>query len=491
MEIRFENVHKYFGSIHANKGISLTIKSGTVHGIVGENGAGKSTLMKMLAGFISRTSGKILIDGKEVNFQSPAEATAAGIGMLYQEPCDFPGMTVLENFMAGTGKEWKLNESKYRKLLEEKSKILGFSIEADKPVSLLTVGERQQLEIVRLLTIGVKTLILDEPTTGISRKQKEILFKALKKLASEGKTIIIISHKLKDIEAICDKVTVLRNGTVVGEMNAPFDRERLLTMMFGSRPPEIKTETFTPGEILLSMENVYAHGGRAGLKNCSFKAREREIIGLAGLDGSGQEVFLRVAAGLTRPYRGKVKRNKKFFKRRFHKTIFLPASRLEEGLFPSLSLLEHYGIAFFKKYFIIPWNDVRKKGKELIKKFRIKGKLFDRASSLSGGNQQRLLISLINPDTKLLLLEQPTRGLDTESAVWVWEHFKEFTGRGATIIFSSPDLDEIFSVATKILVFFNGKVVLEKRREETTPEEVAAAIAGNIKGSENVEKQNF
>ncbi|WP_022846750.1 MULTISPECIES: ABC transporter ATP-binding protein [unclassified Desulfurobacterium] len=487
MEIRFENVHKYFGSVHANKGISLTVKSGTIHGIVGENGAGKSTLMKMLAGFISKSSGKIFVDGKEVNFQSPAEATEAGIGMLYQEPCDFPGMTVLDNFIAGVSKEWKLDEDRYRKLLEEKSKILGFSIDPDKPVGLLTVGERQQLEIVRLLAIGVKTLILDEPTTGISKEQKKILFEALKKLAAEGKSIIIISHKLKDIEAICNRVTVLRNGKVVGEMDAPFNRERLLTMMFGSKPPEIKTEKLTPGEVLLSFDNVYAHGGRAGLKSCSFEAREKEIIGLAGLEGSGQEVFLRVAAGLTRPYRGKVKRNKKFFKRKFHKTIFLPASRLEEGLFPSLSLLEHYGIAFFKKYFIIPWNEVSKKGKELIKKFRIKGRLFDRAASLSGGNQQRLLISLIDPETKLLLLEQPTRGLDTESAIWVWEHFKEFTNKGATIIFSSPDLDEIFSVATKILVFFNGKVVLEKKREETTPEEVAAAIAGNIKGSERFE----
>lgn len=482
MEIQFENVHKYFGNVHANKGISFTVKAGTIHGLIGENGAGKSTLMKVLAGFISKSSGKIYLDGKEVNFSSPAEATKAGIGMLYQEPSDFPAMSVIENFMIGIAKEWKPDEKKYRKILKEKSEFLRFSIDPDKPVGLLTVGERQQLEIVRLLAVGIKTLILDEPTTGISKKQKEILFNALKQLVKEGKSIILISHKLQDVEAICDRVTVLRSGEIAGKMEKPFDREKLLEMMFGKKPPEIKSEKVVPGETILKFKNVYAHGGRAGLKNLNFEIKEKEIIGLAGLEGSGQEVLLRVAAGLTRPYKGKIRKNRRIFKNKKNEKIFLPASRLEEGLFPSLTLLEHYALGFFKNHFMVPWSKVKEKGGKLIKKFKIKGELNDKASSLSGGNQQRLLISLIKRDTKLLLLEQPTRGLDTESAVWMWEHLKEFTKKNSTIIFSSPELDEIFSVATKIIVFFNGKVVLSKAKEETSKEEVAAAIAGNVKG---------
>ncbi|SNR60480.1 ABC transporter ATP-binding protein [Desulfurobacterium atlanticum] len=484
MEIRFENVHKYFGKVHANKGITFTVKAGTIHGLIGENGAGKSTLMKILAGFISKSSGKIYLDGKEVNFSSPAEATGFGIGMLYQEPCDFPTMTVIENFMVGVSKEWKVDEGKYRKILKEKSEKLGFSIDPDKPVGLLTVGERQQLEIIRLLTLGVKTLILDEPTTGISKKQKETLFNALRQLAKEGKSIILISHKLQDVEVICDRVTVLREGKVAGEMERPFNREKLLEMMFGKKPPEIKDETVVPGETILKFENVYAHGGRAGLKNLNLEIKEKEIIGLAGLEGSGQEVFLRVAAGLIRPYKGKVRKNRKIFRNKLSEKVFLPASRLEEGLFPSLTLLEHYALGFFKNYFIIPWAKAREKGKKLIEKFKIKGSLEDKAASLSGGNQQRLLISLIKKDTKLLLLEQPTRGLDTESSVWMWEHFKEFAKKGSAIVFTSPELDEIFSVATKIVVFFNGRVVLSKPKEETSQEEVAAAIAGNVEGAE-------
>nr|WP_289510073.1 ATP-binding cassette domain-containing protein [Desulfovulcanus ferrireducens] len=484
MEIKLKNIHKYYGPVHANREINITIHSHSIHGILGENGAGKSTLMKILAGFTSRSKGQIFINGKEVDYRSPAEATSLGIGMLYQDPQDFPSMTVLDNFILGLNSSWHINRHHYKTLFEKTAGELGFKINPETPVSGLTVGERQQLEIIRLLAIGVEVLILDEPTTGISSEQKGVLFKALKRLARSGKSIIIVSHKLEDIEVLCHRVTILREGRVAGEMEAPFDTSKLLTLMFGSRPPAQTPSCFKTGSTFMALENVSASGGRSGLHDCSLEVRQGEIVGLAGLEGSGQEVFLRLAAGLVSPAKGRIILNDKDITGKNHAFLrkqgicFLPSSRLEEGLFADLSLAEHYAIAFHKNSFFVPWNLVHQTSSQLIKHFRIKGTANDKASALSGGNQQRLLLSLIPSSTKLLLLEQPTRGLDMESALWVWDHLKKYCKNKTALIFSSAELDEIFSVADRIVVFFNGRIVLNASLNEVTLEEVTKAIAG-------------
>ncbi len=492
MEIRLENIHKYYGPVAANRDITFTIHSHSIHGILGENGAGKSTLMKILAGFTSKSRGRILINGEEVEYNSPAEATSLGIGMLYQDPQDFLSMSVLENFILGLSSSWHINTHYYRKLFKQSCQDLGFDISPELPVSMLTVGERQQLEIIRLISIGVEVLILDEPTTGISARQKERLFEALRQLASEGKSIVIVSHKLEDVQMLCHRVTVLREGEVAGEMEAPFDTSTLLSMMFGhkfpgkkSSPEDVKSEGGrAKGSPLLCFKDVSAPGGRSGLKGCSLEVKRGEIVGLAGLEGSGQEVFLRLAAGLYSPLKGEIYlqdsmvTGKKHSYLRSKGVCFVPAARLEQGLFPDLTLLEHYGIGFHGTSFFVPWMEVMDTARERIAEFRIKGTPKDTASSLSGGNQQRLLLSLIPDKTKLLLLEQPTRGLDMESALWVWEHLKKYSRGNTSIIFSSAELDEIFSVAHRIVVFFNGKVVLNKPKEETSMDEVTRAIAG-------------
>ena len=500
MEIKLENIHKYYGPVHANQEITFTIHSHSIHGILGENGAGKSTLMKILAGFTSRSKGRIFINGQEVDYSSPAEATSLGIGMLYQDPQDFPSMTVLDNFILGLNSSWHINRRYYRTLFKKTAEQLGFKIDPGTLVSGLTVGERQQLELIRLLAIGVEVLILDEPTTGISSEQKGLLFNALKHLAKTGKSIVIVSHKLEDIEALCHRVTILREGRVAGEMEAPFDTSRLLSMMFGrGTPAQTPSLTLTSrtrrapntfgapvGPTFMVFENVSAPGGRAGLHDCSLEVQEGEIVGLAGLEGSGQGVFLRLAAGLISPLKGRILLNKKEITGKKHAFLrkqgvcFVPTSRLEEGLFADLSLAEHYAIAFHKDSFFVPWKTVQQTSKQHIKHFRIKGSSYDRASSLSGGNQQRLLLSLIPLSTKLLLLEQPTRGLDMESALWVWNHLKNYCANRAALIFSSAELDEIFSVAHRIVVFFNGRVVLNAPLCETTLEEVTKAIAGKV-----------
>jgi len=485
MEIELKNIHKYYGPIKANNGISLAVKPGTIRGILGENGAGKSTLMKILAGYSRKTEGSILIDSLPVDFTSPEHAARLGIGMLYQDPLDFPLLTVLENFKLGLMSGFVDKKINFRQMFLQLAGSFNFILNPEAPVRNLTIGERQQLEILRLLIIGVQTLILDEPTTGISGVQKETLFKALKKLASEGKSIILVSHKLEDVEALCDTVTVLRHGKVTGKMDSPFDTNRLLEMMFGETPPSPICPPVKLGKSLLSLDKITASGGRAGLKNCSVEIKEGEIIGLAGLEGSGQGVFLRIASGLTQPISGTLSlHGNQIEKREYHYfrhagITYLPASRLEDGLIPGLTIAEHFALQEETRFFV-RWSDAQKLAKNRIRKFRIKGTPNAPVESLSGGNQQRLLLSFLPSNPILLLLDNPTRGLDVESAQWVWQHMQMYLQKCTSIVFSSSELDEILKVAARVLVFFNGSIIKDVKTCDTDIHELGRAVAGKV-----------
>ncbi len=468
--------------MHANRGIDLDLLPGEIHGLLGENGAGKSTLMKILAGFLPRTAGTIRVDGSEVALAHPAEATRLGIGMLYQDPLDFPPLTVLENFSLGRG---RVHDPGARK--EELLKLsgeFGFALAPEHVVDKLTVGERQQLELLRLLAHGVATLILDEPTTGISNIQKEVLFRSLRQLAEQGKSVVLVSHKLEDIQALCDRVTVLRQGAVVGERSRPFEPRDLLGLMFGtapSPPPRCRAE---PGEPLLAFHDVGAAGGRSGLRECDVTLRKGELVGLAGVEGSGQGVFLRLAAGLRHPLRGEVTFHGERLTGYRHRPgqgggiTFLPAGRLEEGLIAGLTVREHFALNRERVPFLIPWSEANRAAASGIERFRIRGTPATPAEALSGGNQQRLLLSLIPPDPSLLILENPTRGLDLESAHFVWGELQRYCSTGTTIVFSSAELDEILMVADRILVFYNGKIVLDTPTSLTDTDALGTAIAG-------------
>jgi ABC-type uncharacterized transport system ATPase subunit len=486
MQIELRDIHKYYGPIKANNGINLKFEAGQIHGILGENGAGKSTLMKILAGFSRRTKGAILVDGAEVDYQNPARSAELGIGMLYQDPLDFPLLSVLDNFILGQTDGPGSEKKKFSKNFSALAEALNFSLAPDAALKTLTIGERQQLEIIRLMALGIQVLILDEPTTGISSTQKEVLFDALKKLAVEGKSIILVSHKLEDVEALCDRVTVLRQGEVSGEMDWPFDSRRLLEMMFGAPPvfPPRCSEA-AGGEVLI-MQNVLGTGGRAGLKDCHAVIRESEVVGLAGLEGSGQGVFLRIAGGLQQAKRGSIRllgcdmrgKDHHAFKRKG--VSFLPASRLEEGLISGLNITEHFALQEGHGNFVVRWQDAFRLAEQRIERFRIKGHPGSAVEALSGGNQQRLLLSFLPDRPVLLLLENPTRGLDIESVNWVWQHLHAYCGQKTSIVFSSPELDEILMVADRVLVFFNGKIIREVEASKTDVQKLGRAIAGKV-----------
>lgn len=485
MHITLQDIHKHYGDLHANDGIHMEIGEGSIHAILGENGAGKSTLMKVLAGYIRKTKGTILLNNEPIEFEGPAHASRLGIGMLYQDPLDFPQLSVLENFIMGRVQGFSRNETTYRKQLEASARDLGFHLNPDRLVRYLTVGERQQLELLRLLALGIEVLILDEPTTGISNLQKGILFKALRKLADQKKSVLLVSHKLEDVEALCDRVAVLRQGKIVGEMDQPLNREMLLEWMFGSTPSSLECVEMEPGAIIFSMKGISAIGGRAGLRDCTVAVRQGEVIGLAGLEGSGQGLFLRLAAGLGSPTKGEIKIKEKVMtglnhhRYKGHGVTFLPTARLEEGLIPGLTITEHIALQPGKGL-LIPWSESRKVAKEKIDQFRIVGKPSVPVESLSGGNQQRLLLALVPANPELLLLENPTRGLDMESVQWVWTQLMDYAAKGATIVFSSSELEEILDVANRVLVFFNGDVVKDVRTCDITLNELGQAIAGVV-----------
>ncbi len=473
--IELKNISKYFGNAPALQEVSLSAAAGTIHGIVGENGAGKSTLMKILTGFTARTGGEIFLDGRRIRLQTPSDTLRLGIGMLYQEPLDFPQLSVLDNFMAGGD----FMPGKARADLTRLAATFDFALTPDRRVETLTIGERQQLELLRLIHLGVRILILDEPTTGISERQQEQLFAALRTLRAGGATILLVSHKLEEIESLCDRVTVLRHGRVAASMQRPFDRMTLLRAMFDSLPEHHSPPQAAAGNRpVVEFDRVISTAGRAGLKEVSISISAGEVVGLAGLDGSGQVAFLKIAGGLLTPESGRVYRFGKPLKDGTRDVVFLPADRLAEGLLPGMTIRDHHILAGAENTFLSAATGLAG-SRRAIERFNIKGRPETIVEELSGGNQQRLLLSLIPEHARLILMENPTRGLDVRSANWTWHQLHRRTGQEGAIIFASPDLEEIMAQATRVAVFYDGKIILDIPTAATSFLEVSRAITGS------------
>ena len=484
MDVEFVNVHKWFGPVHANDEISLKIPGGAIQGLLGENGAGKSTLMKVLSGFITPDDGQILLDDQPAQIGSPSDAMRYGIGMLHQDPLDFPPMKVIDDFIIGGQRSLTPNRKEALKAFRELNDRFGFHLDPNGYVEALSVGERQQLEILRLLWLGVRVLILDEPTTGISALQKDKLFATLRELAGQGMTVIFVSHKLEEVEDLCQRVAVLRKGQLIGAAEPPYDTAKLVELMFG-RPVELREREIAPAEdIVLGLENVSAEVGRLQLSDISLKVHRSEVIGLAGMEGSGQQVFLRLCCGLTRPTKGRLILNGKdvtkknysnFLKER---VAYVPAARLEEGLIAGLTLSEHFLLSGEGTHFFIDRRDALRNAQSRIDEYSVRGQPLTMVEDLSGGNQQRCLLALLKDHLKLLLLEHPTRGLDVESALWVWEKLRDRCEEGTAILFDSADLDELLRYSDRIIVFFAGRVSPPIRTSETSVEQLGKLIGG-------------
>jgi general nucleoside transport system ATP-binding protein len=485
MKVELRHICKSFGPVMANNGLRLTFESGHIYGLLGENGAGKTTLMKILSGFLSPDSGEILINDRPVRIQSPADALKWGIGMLQQDPVDFPPFNVLENFILGRGRSWRINRHQASLRLKSLADRCHFHFNPQAGLRTLSIGERQQLEILGLLASEVKVLILDEPTTGISFSQKTSLFSSLRLLACQGRLIILVSHKLEDIQELCDRAVVLRQGELAGQEEAPLDPDRLLTLMFGRLPAPTRgllKPSF--GQAVMELSDFCVEERRIGITDLSLTVHRGEVIGLAGTAGSGRRLFLQGCAGLRKIKRGRIRiygkdlTGRGYLKFRISQVAYVPADRLESGLVRGLTLTEHLLLTQEDSSFLINWTKAKERAASRLETFHILGTPDTRVESLSGGNQQRALLALLPDSVRLLLLEHPTRGLDLDSAQWVWERLQDGCAQGTAILFISNDLQEILDRSDAVLVFSGGRVSPLLKRGEVNGQKLAEMIGG-------------
>jgi simple sugar transport system ATP-binding protein len=482
--LQLRNIRKRFGAVRAVDGVTVDVQEGELHGLLGENGAGKSTLMKILSGFIEADGGEVILGGKPVRLQSPDDAIAAGIGMLHQDPLVFLPFSVLDNFLLGAPGPVRLNRRQGEQILREAADRYGFTFDPQALAQTLTVGERQQLEITRLLWLGARVLILDEPTTGISASQREKLFEILRRLAADGMIVIFVSHKLEEIEQLCQHATVMRRGKVVGRVAAPFSTDDLVEMMFGEVVVLGERPAVPTGSTVLAWDHVTVTERLTTVEDLSLEVASGEVLGLAGLEGSGQRTFLQACTGLLRPRRGTIsvdtidltgKRYRQFMGAGVH---YLPAGRLEEGLVSGMTITEHFELVGKDSSFFIDWGAGEETAEATIETNHIRGTPESTAGSLSGGNQQRLLLAMMPDDIRLLLMEHPTRGLDIESADWVWTQLLARRASGTAIVFASADLDELLRYSDRVAVFFNGNVLRIVDAKTVTPDELGFLIGG-------------
>lgn len=486
MEVVLEDIRKYFGDVKANDGISLTLEPGKIYGLLGENGAGKSTLMKVLSGYHPPDDGRIVLDSTPVAFSSPSDALAQGIGMIYQDPLDIPAMRVIENYLLGWDQRIVLDYDRAEKELHQNANRMGFQIDPDAFIDSLSLGERQQLELLRLLALGAEVLILDEPTTGISAEQKESLFDSLHRLVEDkDKTVILVSHKLSDIQELCDHVFVLRRGKLIGSMEIPCPTQRLVEMMFEELPPRRPRVSYVQDESsLLKLKDIEIEDERLQIQDVNLEIRAGEVFGFAGLEGSGQRLILQACAGLLPVTNGRIIFNQIDVTRWPYRKLqragvaYLPAGRLEEGLIAGLSLMEHIALSNPMPGFFIDWRYYALETEVRIQRYQVVGQVNSCVETLSGGNQQRSLFAMLRDDLKLLLMEHPTRGLDVRSANWIWQLLYQRVEAGTTVLFISADLDELVERSDRIVAFSGGSMSRVVHASETSADELGYLIGG-------------
>ncbi len=379
-----------------------------------------------------------------------------------------------------SGSEWDLSQAS--QLLRQHGEKLGFRLDPGAITRTLSIGERQQLEMVRLLARGIKLLILDEPTSGLTGQQRNQLFDALNQLAAQGLMVLFVSHKLEEVNELCHTVTVMRRGKVVGETDLPKPESELVSLMFGSTAPTTDRALIaSDGSAAAELKGISAGFGRRSIDDVDLTIATGEVIGVAGLEGSGQAGLLRAMCGQIQLRQGRLtvggrnpKRQREF---RQSGVAFLPGGRLEEGLIPGLSIAEHLELANGTR-FLIDWDQARNRTKESIGTYRIKGEPDTSVDSLSGGNQQRVLLSLLPPKLRLLVMEQPTRGLDVESAAYIWNRLLERRRQGTAIVFASSDLDEILAYSDRVVVVFDGRVIAVRLAKDLSADELGSLIGG-------------
>ena len=501
--LELKDINKSFGHVHANKNINLQINKGTIHGIIGENGAGKSTLMSIVFGLYQANSGTIKIKGKEVKLKSPRDSILSGIGMVHQHFMLVENFSVLENIILGFEGElvFGKNLEKAKKDLMNLCETYKLNINLESTISDLSVGFRQRVEILKSLYRGAEIFILDEPTGVLTPQEVDELFKILRSLKEEGKTIVLITHKLNEIMDLTSEVSVMRQGEMVGHTKTEnTNKEKLAEMMVGRnvllRVNKAKAEK---GNIILKAENLTVKDDLdvTRVKNVNLEIHEGEILGLAGVTGNGQTELLEALSGIRQVESGeiylsgqKISGSNSLLNPRELKQkglAHVPEDRQRMGLVTDFKAYENLIFGYhdqepYSKSSIMKENKILEYSREVMEEYDVRPRSPQLiTSNFSGGNQQKIILSReLNENPKVLLVGQPTRGVDIGAIEFIHQRLIDMRDKGAAILLVSVELEEVLSLSDRIVVMFDGKIVGERVNKDVTDRDLGLLMAGVV-----------
>ena len=497
--VQMHGITKVFGTFKALDGVDLDIRKQSVHAILGENGAGKSTLMNVLYGLYSADEGEVFLNGKHVDISNPNDAIAQGIGMVHQHFMLVDNFTVTENIVLGdevTSFAGVLDPKKAREKVLEIVNEYGFDVDPDAKIEDITVGMQQRVEILKALYRGADTLILDEPTAVLTPQEIEKLIQIMRDLVSKGKTIIIITHKLKEIMSSADECTIIRRGKYMGTVDVSKTNETELANKMVGRNVNLHVDKkpAKPGEVLLSIRDLHVKDERGieQVNGLNLEVRAGEIVGLAGIDGNGQRELADAINALVKPESGTIAIRGEEIQATTprnvinHSVATIPSDRQRWGLVLPFSVaenmvLERHGEERFGKGISLDYAKVNEFAKELVEEFDIRpAGCFDHAAGgLSGGNQQKVIIAReVSGEPDVLIAIQPTRGLDVGAIEFVHKALIRERDRGAAILLISLELDEVMDVSDRIAVIYAGQIVGEFEQGAITEEQAGLLMAG-------------
>ena len=499
--LELKNINKSFGHVQANKNINLKITQGTIHGIIGENGAGKSTLMSIVYGLYQADSGTISVSGKEIKLKSPRDSIESGIGMVHQHFMLVENFTVLENIVLGFEGEFVFGEKlkKAKQDLKNLCDTYKLNIDLDSVISDLSVGFRQRVEILKSLYRGAEIFILDEPTGVLTPQEVDELFKILRSLKEEGKTIVLITHKLNEIMDLTSEVSVMRQGEVVGHTKTTdTNKEKLAEMMVGrSVLLRLNKAEAKLGDVVFKVENLTVKDDLdvTRVKNVNLEIRAGEILGLAGVTGNGQTELLEALSGIRKVESGTIYLNDEKISDKDNLLdprelkekglAHVPEDRQRMGLVTDFKAYENLIFGYhdqepYSKSSILKDNDILSYSQKVMEEYDVRPRSPQLiTSNFSGGNQQKIILSReLNENPKILLVGQPTRGVDIGAIEFIHQRLIDMRDKGAAILLVSVELDEVLSLSDRILVMFDGNIVGERINKDVTDRELGLLMAG-------------
>ncbi len=504
MKLEIRGLTKRFGSFVANDHIDLTIEPGEIHCLLGENGAGKSTLMNMLYGLLDPTEGELVIDGTPVTFTSPGDAIAAGIGMVHQHFMLVPVFTVAENVMLGreeTRGLGVLNRAKASDLVRELSERYGLAVDPSALIEDLPVGVQQRVEIIKALSNHAQVLILDEPTAVLTPQEIDELMDIMRGLKAQGTSIIFITHKLREVKAVGDRISVIRRGKVVGTAPPSASEAELAEMMVGrSVQLKVDKDAAKPGDAVLEVRNITVVDprGHQVVKDVSFEAHAGEVIGIAGVQGNGQTELIKSLLGLVKPDAGQILLDGDDISKHGPRESlddgigYVPEDRSHDGYVGSFSvrenlILDQYRNDTFSSGLRLNLDAISANAQDRIQEFDIRTENAESlVSSLSGGNQQKVVVAReLSRQLKVLIASQPTRGVDVGSIEFIHKRIIEERDTGTAVIIVSTELDEIFALSDRIAVMYDGRIV-GVVSPDIAREDIGLMMAGAVGPAEEV-----